>query len=93
MIKFILGEDRHIKYAVISPEQSAFKIQEATWRLIRDETEEASGQCQIIHDEKTGESWVDAKLQPEYKSKLYELEITLKIADETIMNRECMEVV
>ena len=37
--------------------------------------------------------YIDVKIQPAQKSKLYVLEITLKIADEIIKNREKMEVI
>lgn len=37
--------------------------------------------------------YVDAKIQPVQKSRMYTLEIELKIADEIIKNREKMEVI
>ena len=37
--------------------------------------------------------YVDAKIQPMQKSRMYTLEIELKIADEIIKNKEKMEVI
>lgn len=37
--------------------------------------------------------YVDVKIQPVQKSRMYTLEIELKIADEIIKNREKMEVI
>lgn len=91
MIRFIMGEDRHVKYFVHSVKSEYFVIKEATFELIYDGHTEAAGECEIVQ-EGTG-SYVDAKLQPERRSKLYVLEITLHIADEIIKNREQMEVV
>lgn len=91
MIRFILGEDRHIKYFVHSVESEYFVIKEACFRLIHDGEEEAGGLCEVTR----GESgcYVDVKISPRYRSRRYELEISLRIADETIKNRERMEVV
>lgn len=91
MIRFILGEDRYVKYFVHSVKTEYFVIKEATFDLIYDGKVEASGECEIVQED-TG-NYVDAKLQPEHRSKLYVLEITLHIADEVIKHREQMEVV
>lgn len=91
MIRFILGEDRHVKYFVHSVKDEYFTLKEATFRLIHDGEEEASGECETVRQE--GGYQVDAKLQPLNRSRLYTLEITLHIADEVIKNREQMEVV
>lgn len=91
MIRFILGEDRHVKYLVHSVKQEYFTIREAAFRLIHDGETEAEGVCEIVREEE-GYS-VDAKIQPLNRSRLYVLEITLHIADEVIKNREQMEVV
>lgn len=91
MIRFILGEDRHVKYLVHSVKQEYFMIKEAAFRLIYDGEVETEGICEVIREE-DGYS-VDAKIQPKNRGRLYMLEITLHIADEVIKNREQMEVV
>lgn len=91
MIRFILGEDRHVKYLVHSVKQEYFTIKEAAFRLIYDGEVETEGTCEVVREE-DGYS-VDAKIQPLNRSRLYVLEITLRIADEVIKNREQMEVV
>lgn len=91
MIRFILGEDRHVKYFVHSVKSEHFAIKEATFELTYDGETEATGECGIAQQE--GGCYVDAKLQPLRRSRLYVLEITLLIADEVIKNREQMEVV
>ena len=50
-------------------------------------------ECEIEKDEEKHGYYIDVKIQPAQKSKLYVLEITLKIADEIIKNREKMEVI
>ena len=55
--------------------------------------EEISGECEIEKEEEKHGYYIDVKIQPAQKSKLYVLEITLKIADEIIKNREKMEVI
>ena len=91
MIHFILGEDRHVKYFVHSVKSEYFVVKDAAYELIYNGEVEASGNCEVIQEENG--SYVDAKLQPKYRSNLYVLEITLMIADEIIKNREQMEVV
>ena len=48
---------------------------------------------QYEKDEEKNGYYVDAKIQPVQKSRMYTLEIELKIADEIIKNREKMEVI
>lgn len=91
MIRFVLGEDRHVKYFVHSVKSESFKIKEALFELEYDGKVEASGNCEVVQED-TG-YFVDAKIQPLNRSRLYTLEITLHIADEVIKNRERMEVV
>ena len=94
MIKFILGEDRHVKYFVHSVEKyDYFIIKEAAFRLIHNGQEEASGSCTVERDEEKNGYYVDAKIHPNKKSRMYVLEIELKIADEIIKNKEKMEVI
>ena len=82
MIRFILGEDRHVKYFVHSVKSEYFVVKDATYELIYNGEVEASGSCELTQEEDG--SFVDVKLQPKYR---------LMIADEVIKNREQMEVV
>lgn len=91
MIRFILGEDRHVKYFVHSVKEEYFVIKQASFELLNQGEVEASGMCEVVQEENG--SFVDVKLQPLHRSRNYELEITLLIADEVIKNREQMEVV
>lgn len=94
MIEFILGEDRHVKYFVHSIDKNEyFAIKEANFYLYCNGQEEASGECTIERDDEKKGYFVDAKIQPEKRSRMYTLEIELKIADEIIKNREKMEVI
>lgn len=91
MIRFILGEDRHVKYYVHSTESEYFIIRNAAYELLYDGKTEAAGECEVIRE---GIGWyVDVKMQPKHRSTRYVLEITLEIADEVVKNREPMEVV
>lgn len=91
MIRFILGEDRHVKYFVHSVKGEYFSIRSAAWELRYSGEVEAAGECEITQEEN---GWyVDARIQPKNRSSRYELEITLEIADEVIKNRESMEVI
>ena len=52
LIKFILGEDRHVKYFVHSVKKyDYFAIKEAKFSLIYNGEVEASGECTIERDE------------------------------------------
>jgi hypothetical protein len=91
VIRFILGEDRHVKYFVHSVKGEYFCVKEASFCLLYDGKVEASGECEVTPGERG--CVVDSKILPERRSRKYELEITLHIADEIIKNREPMEVV
>lgn len=91
MIRFILGEDRHVKYFVHSAKSEYFAIKEAAFVLEYDGKVEAAGGCGVVRQEDG--YYVDAKIQPKNRGRLYVLEITLHIADEVVKNREQMEVV
>lgn len=92
MITFILGEDRHVRYKVESDRKCDYiAIKEASFLLLYDGQEEASGPCEVIREEK--DCYVDAKLAPQKKSGLYELEITISVADEIIKHKEEMRVI
>ncbi len=91
MIRFILGEDRHVQYFVHSTETDTFRILSANYELRLSGKIEASGTCTI--EAVAGGNNIDMKLQPKQRSDRYELEITLAVADEIIKHREPMEVV
>ena len=85
MITFILGEDRHVKYFVHSIGQyDYFVIKDAKFSLLHNGKQEAAGVCTIEKDEEKNGYYVDVKIQPVQKSRMYTLEIELKIADEII---------
>ena len=73
--------------------QTCFAIKSAKFSLLHNGKEEAAGVCTIEKDEEKNGYYVDAKIQPMQKSRMYILEIELKIADEIIKNREKMEVI
>ena len=100
MITFILGEDRHVKYFVHSiGKYEYFAVKEAQFSLIYNGEEEISGECEIEKDEEKHGYYIDVKIQPAQKSKLYVLEAKRdkekadQVADEIIKNREKMEVI
>ena len=70
-----------------------FAIKEANFSLLHNGKEEAAGVCTIERDEEKNGYYVDTKIQPMQKSRMYTLEIELKIADEIIKNKEMMEVI
>ena len=92
MITFILGEDRHVKYFVHSIGQyDYFVIKDAKFSLLHNGKQEAAGVCTIEKDEEKNGYYVDAKIQPVQKSRMYTLEIELKIADEIMIKIEKVE--
>ena len=94
MITFILGEDRNVKNIVHSiGKYDYFVIKDAKFSLLHNGKQEAAGVCTIEKDEEKNGYYVDVKIQPVQKSRMYTLEIELKIADEIIKNREKMEVI
>lgn len=91
MLQFILGEDRHVRYFVHTEKNEDFAIKEAEFSLIYDGRTEASGNCAIAREENG--NYLDIKLQPERRSRKYEIEVTIRVADEIIKHRERMEVI
>lgn len=91
MIRFILGEDRHIKYFVHTEKNEYFVIKEATFALIYNGEVEASGICNVTRE--ANGNYLDIQLQPEHRSRKYDIEVAICVADETIKHREHMEVV
>lgn len=91
MIRFILGEDRHIKYFVHTEKKEYFVIKEATFALIYNGEVEASGTCSVTRE--ANGNYLDIQLQPEHRSRKYDIEVTIHVADEIIKHKEHMEVV
>lgn len=85
MVKFILGEDRHIKFLVHSNKNEHFEITEAAWELLKAGKVEQSGACVVsVENEK---NYLDIKLSPRQLGTYY-LMLTYTVGDETIKNKE-----
>lgn len=93
MIRLIRGEERYIKYNVHNSKKECFKIKSAEYALFKDDEIVEYGECEIIENENKNEYIVSMKIAPKEYGRSYMLEITLKIADEIIKNRELVEVV
>lgn len=80
MLIFNLGERRHVFVEISNKKTNDFEIQQATYELIYDDTEEIeeSGTCVI-----TGHR-LDIVLEPKMKGE-YILEVTYKVLDETLI--------
>ena len=92
-MKFILGEDRYVRYRVTSTSGSPFVIASAAWELQYDGETEASGSCEIETTSESTEHYLRIRLAPQKRSIFYLLELTLSISDETIKMQERVEVV
>lgn len=73
-IKFIRGEDKHVKLLVRSPDNEPFTILSASYTLSRYGEVEASGECYI------DEHYLDIKISPTKKA-AYILEVTYVVGD------------
>lgn len=89
MIRFIRGEDRHVKFRVHSAAGEDMIVESASYSFARYGAVEASGLCEIINDGK--QPVLDMKLFP-CESGMYILEITYQVADETLKHREEVQV-
>lgn len=90
MIDFILGENKHVRFAVCSRKEEAFSISDASWELYYDGNLEAAGACNI--ENLDSGLHLDIILEPKHRSRKYQLFITYQVADETKKHVECMEV-
>lgn len=86
-VKYILGEDKHIKFLVRAPNNEPFTILEAVYVLSRYGVVESEGACEI------NGHYLDIKLAPKDRCRSYTLEITFKVADSTRKVRVRIEVV
>lgn len=90
MVNFILGEDKHVKFAVHSRKLEPFSISSAMYDLYYDGQLEGSGPCEVLQEDSG--LYLDIKISPEYRSAKYQLIITYTIADEVKKHVERMEV-
>ena len=84
-IKFIQGEDKHVKLLVRSPDNEPFTILSASYTLSRYGEVEAQGECYI------DDHHLDIKIAPAKKA-VYILEVTYVVGDSTRKARLEVEV-
>lgn len=89
MINFIRGEDRHVRFRVHSAKGTDMIVESASYELKKYGEVEASGQCEI--EKENTDVYLDMKLFPQSTGR-YSLEITYRVADETLKHREEMSV-
>ena len=85
-IRFILGEDKHVKLLVRSPNDEPFTILTASYELARYTDIVVQGECDI------NEHYLDCKIAPEEKG-THILEVTYTVADSIRKARIEVEVV
>lgn len=85
-VKFILGEDKHVKLLIRSPNDEPFTILSASYKLIRYGEIETDGECEIDGH------YLDVKISPQSKA-CYVLEITYVVGDSTRKARIEVEVI
>mgnify|MGYP001203785761 CR=1 FL=1 len=54
MVRFLLGEDKYVRFLIHSTVDERFVIKEANWRLLLNGKEESSGMCDV---EQKDDSW------------------------------------
>lgn len=86
-VRFIQGEDKHVKLLVRAPNDEPFTILSATYILSRFGEVEAEGECDI------NGHYLDIKMEQKKKTKSYILEITYAVADSVRKARIEVEVV
>ena len=86
-VRFIQGEDKHVKLFVKAPNDEPFTILSATYTLSRFGEVEAKGECDI------NGHYLDIKMEPKKKTKSYILEITYVVADSVRKARIEVEVI
>lgn len=80
ILRFHLGEEKHVRLLVHSTNQEPFTIRSASYELKYIGKVEASGEC-IISDH-----LIDAKIAPQ-KRCTYQLDIIYCVADETMVEQ------
>lgn len=86
-VRFIQGENKHIKLLVRAPNDEPFTILSATYTFSRFGEIEAEGECDI------NGHYLDIKMEPKKKTRSYILEITYVVADSVRKARIEVEVV
>ena len=85
-VRFIQGEDKHVKLFVRAPNDEPFTILSATYTLSRFGEVEAKGECDI------NGHYLDCKIAPKEKG-THVLEVTYTVADSIRKARIEVEVV
>lgn len=85
-IRFIRGEDKHVKLLVRSPNDEPFTILTAAYKLSRYTDIVAQGECDINNH------YLDCKIAPAEKG-MHILEVTYTVADSTRKARIEVEVI
>lgn len=79
-IQFHAGENRHVRLLIHATNDEPFIIREASWELRYAGEVEDSGDC-VIEDH-----MIDAKISPGRQT-AYQLVITYRVADETLVEK------
>ena len=85
-VKFILGEDKHVKLLIRSPNDEPFTILSASYKLIRYGEIETDGECEIDGH------YLDVKISPQNKA-CYVIGITYVLVNSTRKARIEVEVI
>lgn len=80
-IMFDVGERRHVQLRIHAALDAPFRIKSASWELMRGNTLEASGDCEI--DEHVIDAYIEA---PPGKTS-YILRVTYEINDEVLVEQ------
>lgn len=80
-IMFDVGERRHVQLRIHAAQEAPFRIKSATWELMRGNTLEVSGECEI------DEHVIDAYIEAPPDRTTYTLRVTYVINDETLVEQ------
>ena len=80
-IMFDVGERRHVQLRIHAAQDAPFRIKSASWELVRGNTLEVSGQCEI------DEHIIDAYIEAPPSKTIYILRVTYEINDETLVEQ------
>lgn len=80
-IMFDVGERRHVQLRIHAAQDAPFRIKSASWELVRGNTLEVSGQCEI------DEHIIDAYIEAPPSKTTYILRVTYEINDETLVEQ------
>lgn len=79
-VQFDAGEERHVRLMIHATDQAAFTIRDAGWKLLWGGEIEAIGECRV------NEHVIDAFIAPKNRT-AYVLQITYRVADETLIEK------